>query len=83
MSMKDVKKRYHLALRDFHLNPANAEAIKKQEQEKLGIVDSDSSEEAEEAEEDQQNGGEQVKNFRDSGAKLFMDGIGYSRLEIQ
>ena len=49
----------------------------------MGVVASDSSEEAEEAEDDQQNGGEQVKNFRDSGAKLFMDGIGYSRLEIQ
>ena len=85
MSMKEVKKRYHLALREYHLNPANAAAIKKEQDAKMGIQASEESSEENEEEDqaDQTNGGEAVKNFAQSGGKLFMDGIGYSRLEIQ
>ena len=83
MSMKDVKKRYHLALREYHLNPANAAAIKKEQEAKDGKVSDVSSEEEEEPEHDQNNGESAVKNWAQSGGKLFMDGIGYSRIEIQ
>lgn len=83
MSMKTVKRRYQLALRDYHLNPANAAAIKKEQEAKDGVQGSEeSSEEAEEVEEDQTNGKDAVNNFS-AGGKLFMDGIGYSRIDIQ
>ena len=81
--MKDVKRRFHLALREYHLNPANAAAIKKEQEEKMGILSGESSDEAEEVEEDQDNGEKAVKDFQGGGAKLFMEGIGYSRIDIQ
>ena len=64
--------------------PSTTPCDKKEQEEKMGVQASDeSSDEAEEAEEDQNNGETAVKDFQGGGAKLFMDGIGYSRIEIQ